>query len=190
MRAFGLLCSLLLTSLSVACEDEELPEILVVRDFELTDQTGERFASDELEGRVWIASFFFTSCTSICPLLTSHVGNLQRRTVDAPGIQFVSVSVDPETDTPERLRDYARRYDADLSRWTFLTGARRDVHELVVEGFRMNMGEREEAEAGYDIPHSGNLLLIDRNGVLRGQYETDQAGLQALERDARQLAAR
>ncbi len=181
----GVLAALVPTSMACGSEDE-LPEIFVVRPFTLTDQTGAPFDSTSLRGHTWIANFMFTSCTSICPLLTTHVANLQRRLADTD-VRFVSITVDPEVDTPAVLSAYAERYAADPHRWSFLTGPREDVRRVVVENLHASMGEAETREAGFDIAHSGKLLLVDGNGVVRGQYDTDRAGLEAIERDARRL---
>lgn len=167
--------------------DEDLPEILVVRPFTLTDQTGQPFDSATLRGRVWIVSFLFTSCGSICPLLTTQVGNLQRRLSDVD-VHFVSITVDPEIDTPDVLAAYAERHDADPRRWKFLTGPRESVRSVTVDVFHASMGEPDSRAPGYDIAHSGKLFLVDRQGVLRGLYETDREGLESIERDARRLA--
>ena len=169
---------------------DELPEVLVVRPFSLVDQRGEPFHSRELEGKVWVASFIFTSCRNICPMLTSQVSNLARRLEDRQDLRFVSISVDPEVDTPERLAAYADRYGADPARWRFLTGPRDDVRRVVTTHFRVSMGERrDDPRAGYDIPHSDQLLLVDQAGVLRGAYATDRAGLDRLAGDVDRLLA-
>ena len=164
---------------------DELPEILVVSDFELTDHHGQRFASDRLDGHVWIASFVFTSCRDVCPLLTNQVANLHRR-VSQPEVRFVSVSVDPEVDTPERLAEYAGRYGAD-ERWVFLTGEPREVRRVVTQILRVAMGERNDVAGGYDIAHSEQLLLVDARGVLRGAYDTDRDGMRRLEEHIERL---
>lgn len=180
-RALGALLAIS----AVGCGGDELPEILVVRDFALTDQHGQPFASDRLRGKVWVASFVFTSCRSVCPLITNHVANLHRR-VDSPDVRFVSVSVDPEVDTPERLAAYAGRYRAD-DRWIFLTGEPRVVQEVVTEIFHVPMGAPRPDEGGYDIAHSEQLFLVDARGVLRGRYDTDRAGIDRLARDIGKL---
>lgn len=175
--------------LAAGCGGEpDLPEMLVVRDFTLTTQENQPFDSRSLEGKVWVASFVFTSCRDVCPVITNQVANLHRRVSDER-VRFVSISVDPTVDTPEVLQEYATRYRAD-HRWIFLTGAPDDVRRVVTQSFRMAMGEAERrGESGYDIPHSERLALVDRHGVLRGQYETDRAGMDALARDIDRLLA-
>lgn len=166
------------------------PDVLMpIAPFALVDQDGRGFASDEaLRGKVWIAGFAFTSCTSICPMLTSQMANVQRR-LDPYGdrVHLVTITVDPETDTPERLREYAERYGADLERWSFLTGEPERVRETIEQGFRRPIGARTETPSGYDILHSGDLMLVDQDGVLRGLYPTDAEGLDRLVSDVAAL---
>ncbi|AKF10683.1 SCO family protein [Sandaracinus amylolyticus] len=161
------------------------PEVLMpIAPFELVDQDGRAFGSAQLRGQVWIAGFAFTSCTSICPMLTSQMANLQRRLAErGDDVQLVTITVDPETDTPARMRAYAEQYRADLRSWSFLTGEPQRVRETIEQGFRRPIGARRDVEGGYDILHSGDLMLVDRDGMLRGIYPTDQDGLDALMRD-------
>lgn len=181
-RSFALALALF----AAGCGGEsDLPEILVVRDFTLTTQAGEPFDSRSLSGKVWVASFVFTSCRDVCPLITNQVANLHRRVTDER-VRFISISVDPTVDTPEVLREYRARYRAD-DRWTFLTGEPDAVRRVVTQIFHVSMGEPQRGRGGYDIPHSEQLMLVDRHGVLRGQYETDRAGIDALTRDIDRL---
>lgn len=156
--------------------------------FELTDQDGRAFASEQLRGKVWVVGFAFTSCISICPMLTSQMANLQRR-LESHGdrVHFVTITVDPAIDTPERLRAYAAQHHADLSRWSFLTGEPAEVRATLQRVFFVPIGERREVEGGYDILHTGQLMLVDRNAQMRGLYPTDAESLESLERDVARL---
>ena len=156
------------------------PVIGQVPAFELVDQNGNPFSLSDLEDDVWVANFIFTSCPSICPLLTRGMARLQER-YDAYGIEeirLISISVDPENDTPEVLRDYAELYEADLERWTFLTGEEPAIRELIVKGFKAAMGEPVTDDAGLiDIMHSGKFVIVDPDGGVRGYYDGDAEGL-------------
>jgi len=162
-------------------EPEPPPVLGELPPFELVAASGEPFGLDDLEGRVWVVNFFFTRCGAICPRLTAAMHSLQERYEAAgtgPGLGLLSVTVDPDHDTPEVLGDYARRHDVDAGRWTFLTGDRAAVERLVEQGFRTAIGPPGQDEAGWiDIAHSGRLVLVDRRGRIRGYYETDAAGL-------------
>ena len=164
-----------------------LPEMVPISDFTLTDQDGADFGTAQLAGKVWIADLIFTSCPSICPMMSTQMGNLHRR-IDDPRVAFVSISVDPEVDRPEVLRAYAERYRADTDRWHFLTGTLEDVNRVVHLSFRLPMGDRMDREDGqYDILHTGRFILIDQRATMRGLYETNRAGQDQLEHDVQRL---
>jgi protein SCO1/2 len=156
------------------------PVVGQVPPFELVDQNGNSFSFSDLEGRVWVANFIFTSCPSICPLLTRGMAGLQQRydTYGIDEIKLVSFSVDPENDTPEVLRDYAALHEADPGRWTFLTGEEAEIRELIVNGFKTAMSEPLTNDAGLiDIMHSGKFVIVDTSGGIRGYYDSDAEGL-------------
>ncbi len=180
--------TLLLALLASGCSREEpLPDLLPIGDFSLTDQDGETVTNEDLRGKVWVVDFIFTSCPDVCPVLTTQMANLHRR-IDSDDVRFVSVSVDPAHDTPERLREYAARYRADTSRWSFLTGDPESMRLTLERAFAQPVGERTEIGDGrYDILHAGRFMLIDRRGRLRGLYETNAEGLGRLEHDALRL---
>lgn len=158
--------------------------------FELIDQNHRRFGSEDLRGKMSIVGFAFTSCTSICPMLTSQMVNLERRLAPlGDRVHFVTITVDPEVDTPERLFEYAERHSANLDRWSFLTGEPRVVRATLERVFFVPVGERREIEEGYDILHTGQLMLIDRHLRMRGLYPTDGPNLERLERDVHRLIA-
>lgn len=178
----------LLALLACGCSEEPLPELLPIGEFALVDQDGDEVSNADLRGKVWIVGFVFTSCPDVCPVLTTQMANLHRR-IDSGDVRFVSVSVDPEHDTPERLREYAARFRADTSRWSFLTTREPGSMRGVIErAFRQPVGPRAEMGDGrYDILHAGRFMLVDQRGTLRGLYETDAEGLERLERDALRL---
>lgn len=148
--------------------------------FSLTDQDGRPFGSEQLRGRVYVASFFFARCVSICPAVMRAMSRLQERYAAAGmnEVRLVSISVDPGADTPEVLREHGSRYGQDRSRWTLLTGEPELVRRLLHEGFRVPVGEREDLGGGlFDIAHSGKLALVDGRGRVRGFYDATEAGL-------------
>ncbi len=156
------------------------PVLRQVPSFSLVAADGRPFGSEDLRGHVYVASFFFTRCPSICPTLMKGMATLQRRFRDEAldSIRLVSISVDPDHDTPERLRAASSGYGVDSSRWVLLTGPRERVHELAVDGFQVALGAPEAADGGIlDIAHTARLLLVDGNGALRGIYDSDELGL-------------
>lgn len=156
------------------------PRLAQLPAFSLEDQRGQRFGSRELRGHVYVASFFFTRCPSVCPKLMRALRRLQqqydRYAVD---VRLVSISVDPEHDTPAVLRAYAARYGADARRWTFLTGTEQAIRSLLGAGFQTHVG-RPEAQGGglIDIAHSAGLVLVDQQGWMRGRYGSELDGLE------------
>ena len=166
---------------SRSTREPEIGVLARIADFELTDQDGRAFGSSQLRGKVWIAGFAFTSCTTVCPMLTSQMANLQRRLAPhGDRVHLVTVTVDPETDTPAVLRAYAERHHADLAGWSFLTGSPEQVRATITRGFLVPIGEREDTPGGYDILHTSQLMLIDDQHRLRGLYPTDADGMAAL----------
>jgi protein SCO1 len=155
--------------------------------FSLVNERGERFGSDDLKGRIWVADFVFTSCPTVCPKLTKRMAEIQHRTRNlGDAFRLVTFTVDPENDTPERLAAYARTYRANPRKWTFLTGSLSDIEATVVKGFKLAMG-KEEIEPGtglFSIFHGERLVLVDPKGMIRGYYEATDEGIADLLRDA------
>jgi len=180
----------LLALLGCASPEPPLPEYMSLPEIRLTDQLGEPYGSEELRGKVWVADFVFTSCPSLCPMLTRRMAELQRDTVDlAEQIRFVSFSVDPETDTPPVMRAFAEAHGADASTWRFLTGPTEQMRATIVDGFRVHVGERQPLPGGgYDIAHSPTFILVDARLRVRGFYSSnDEDAQRQLRRDIRRL---
>ncbi len=155
-----------------------------VPEFHLTDQAGEPFQRGNLQGKVWVADFIFTSCGGSCPQMTAQMATLAREL--PPTVELVSVTVDPQRDTPPVLAQYAQAHGAQPDRWHFLTGPPEAIQRLALEGFRFSFASGgEEPEP---ITHSVRFALVDRQGVVRGTYDgTDSKALERLVRDARYL---
>lgn len=159
--------------------------------FELTNERGAPYGSADLRGKIWVADFVFTSCPTVCPKLTQRMLEIQRRSRHlGDAFHLVTITVDPENDTPEKLAAYAQGYKADPLRWTFLTGSLDAIEGTVVKGFKMAMGKEESAPGSglFSIFHGERLVLVDAEGNLRGYYEADDAGISALLHDAGVIA--
>ncbi len=173
-------------------EPDPPPVLRQLPEWRLVDQNGDAFGSGDLAGEVYVASFVFTRCATVCPRLTAEVSRLERRYREegVEGVRLVSFSVDPEHDTPERLRDYAGRRGLDLERWRLVTGDRQDVRSVVVDGFALPMGERIDLAGGLvDVAHAARLVLVDRAGGVRGYYGSDEVGLDEVFHRTRQILA-
>jgi protein SCO1/2 len=154
-------------------------------DFTLTESNGQPLHRSELAGKVWVAEFFYTSCPGPCPVLTGKVGEVQKALGANSDVRLVSISVDPEKDTAETLKTYAKRYDAGPN-WYFCTGDKAAIFALAHDGFKLPIAEGTP-ESG-PVTHTTRLVLVDKAGTVRGFYEgTSEEGVQALVRDARHL---
>ncbi len=148
-------------------------------DFSLIDQRGEEYGLADLAGEVWVANFFFTSCVTVCPPLMRAAAGLQERFAAARvPVRQVSITVDPFTDTPDRLTRFGRAYGVDPKHWRLLTGDEEAIRALVLHGFRTHMGSSEQLSDNIvDIAHSTHFVLVDGAGRLRGYYGSDPAGV-------------
>jgi len=141
---------------------EQLPVIRAVPEFSLTDQNGQTVTNADLRGKIWIADFIFTRCKGPCPLMTARMLEMQKALTKTPEVKLVSVTVDPEYDTPEVLKAYAEANFADPERWKFLTGDKTVIEKLVTEGFMQHLAE----ENGEPV-HGTMFLIVDGNGMVR-----------------------
>ena len=132
--------------------------------FEMTSQGAEQFPFKELEGKVWIASLFFSSCPHECKSLNQAIAALNRDP-DFKDVQFVSISVDPDVDSPQTLAEYAQLFDADPEKWLFLTS---DLSQVA------RFGRAIDVPAGFKT-HSRRLVLVDKQGKPRGQFRYNDA---------------
>lgn len=143
-------------------------------DFRLTERSGRTVGRADLADRVAIVSFIFTRCPLSCPRISSLMKGLQGK-LARTGVVLVSISVDPEHDTPEVLDAYARRFGADPDRWWFLTGPKDDVYRLIRDGFKLPVQPSEteaEAEGAEAVQHSDRLALV-KNGLVIGYFDSN-----------------
>jgi protein SCO1/2 len=155
--------------------------------FYFSDERGKQVTSTDLKGKVWIADFFFTSCRTICPLMTTNLKKLNQSTLDlSEEIQFISFTIDPDRDSPRVLKRYKKHYGIEAENWIFLTGNEEKTHLLGIENFQIFAGRDEESQGGF--AHSGAFTLVDKEGFVRGVYlGTDPKQVEQLERDVRLL---
>jgi len=172
---------------------QSLEDLGAVPDFALVSQRGDTVRLRDLAGRVWIADFIFTRCTSTCPMMTERMLDLEDALTDVSRLRFVSISVDPVYDTPARLAEYAASYGADPERWIFLTGEKAAVRSLSVEGFRLGVEEATSADkaAGAEmVMHSTRFVLVDARGHIRGYYDgISPDAMKKLQKDVRRLTS-
>ncbi|HEY2900720.1 MAG TPA: SCO family protein [Polyangia bacterium] len=168
------------------------PVLGTVPAFALTDQAGRRMGTAELQGKVWVADFIFTSCQEACPLLSQKMAEVMRRArLLGPDFHLVSLTVDPERDTPARLAEYGARFGANPQKWSFLTGPMDVIEGAVVDGFKEGL-ERTPARVAagtvadpagptfWEIFHGEHLVLVDRQLRIRGYFSATPEGLDQL----------
>lgn len=145
--------------------------------FRLTDQTGRPFGSADLEGRRWVANFIFTRCMGPCPVLSTKMARLHRDFEERADIAFVSFSVDPAHDTPSVLARYADGYDADATRWRFLTGDVDAVAAVIRDNFHVAVETPpHRGHAAPQIIHSTRFVLVEPDGRIARFFDSDDAG--------------
>ena len=163
-------------------------------DFSLMDRAGRRVTLADLRGKVWLANFIYTACRETCPLQTAEIARLQQEFSGARDLRFVSITVDPEHDTPAVLDAYAVRYHADPARWLFLTGSKAAIYALAKDGFKLGVTDAgtTRVETGGRlvgptpafashgskglIMHSARFVLVDRKGRIRAYHRSDDPG--------------
>ncbi|MBI4569111.1 MAG: SCO family protein [Planctomycetes bacterium] len=166
---------------------EPLPRLGQAPAFSLTDRSGATITRDSLRGRIWVADFIFTRCSTECRLMSAQMRELQDMLRPLRDVALVSFTVDPEYDTPEVLSRYANEYQADPGKWLMLTGDRDALLRLSNEGFRLHAGEVAPDDAADPPPprltHSRRIVLVDRAAVIRAYYDGTEADVASRIRD-------
>jgi protein SCO1 len=168
--------------------DPVLDDHGVLPDFSFTDETGATFTQEALRGHPTIFTFIFTRCPDICPMIAGRAERLQEKTQDRKGvaIKIVSISVDPDHDTPAALTEFAARYHADPTRWKFIVGPWEKTKELVTSAMK---NEMERGPTLGLVTHQGYFVLVDGDLHVRGFYDSNEPQrLDDLIRHARFLA--
>ena len=140
----------------------------MVPEFVLVNQDGKNFGSAQLRGKIWIADFIYTTCPGPCPMISSRMSELQKP-LEKTDVHLVSFSVDPTKDTPQVLRGYAEKLQAEPGRWDFLTGPQSTIYNLSRNGFKLAVSDGSE-DNGIPV-HSTRMILVDRHGAIRGYYD-------------------
>jgi cytochrome oxidase Cu insertion factor (SCO1/SenC/PrrC family) len=162
----------------------ELKRFAVVPSFSLTERSGKTITNHDLDGKIYVADFIYTTCPGPCPVISAAMARLQKKLAGDSRVQLVSFTVDPKDDTPPVLAAYASRFDADPQKWWFLTGPQAQVFDLIQNGFMQTLQDHhgqplEPSE--FLVLHSTYMVLVDAHGFIRGFYggldADDQASL-------------
>jgi cytochrome oxidase Cu insertion factor (SCO1/SenC/PrrC family) len=154
---------------------EPLPVLSQVSEFTLTNQAGKSATLADLRGKVWVADIIFTRCAGPCPHMTRRMKLLQDALPAASTAMLVTLTTDPEFDTPPVMRAYGEKFGADFARWFFLTGSKMEIARLAIDGVKLTTVEKkpeERADPSDLFIHSTIFVLVDKQARLRGVFET------------------
>jgi protein SCO1 len=140
-----------------------------IPDFNLIDQDGKPLRGQDLKGYTYVADFFFTSCPGICPKLTNQLKRVQEEFASNDEIKILSITVDPSHDSVEVLKNYAEMNGAIPGKWFFATGQKDSIYHLAHNGYFISAGEEKNGPEAF--LHSSKLILVDKEGRIRGYYD-------------------
>ena len=172
--------------------DGKLQKIGPAPQFELTDQNNQKITNANYKGKVYVLEFFFTTCPTICPKMNQSMIQIQNQFFGNPNFGIASISIDPEHDTSEVLKEHAASLGVKSSNWHFLTGDKKCIYDLANKGFNLYAGENSKVNGGFE--HSGLFALIDKNGNIRCRKDDygnpilyydglEKAGVKAIQQD-------
>lgn len=144
-------------------ENKKVPE------FQFVNQNGDSISNNDYLGKVYIIEFFFTTCPSICPIMNKNLVGVEEKLGHNEDFGIVSISIDPQHDTSEVLKQYAKNYGIDNPNWNFLTGDRSEIYDLANRGFGIFANQDETVPGGF--AHSGMFALIDKEGYVRSRSD-------------------
>lgn len=140
-----------------------------IADFAFTNQNGKIITQKNYENTIYVADFFFTTCPTICPKMTNNMVWLQEQLKKYPSVKLLSFSVTPDIDTPQVLKKYALKKGVDDLRWNLVTGDKKEIYYLARKSYlAVKTGKPEEL---YDMVHTENFILVDKNKRIRGFYD-------------------
>ncbi|NRT13021.1 SCO family protein [Flavobacterium sp. 14A] len=140
-----------------------------IADFTFTNQNGKTITQKDYEGKIYVADFFFTTCTSICPKMTANLFDVQAAIKDNPKVMLLSHTVFPETDSVPVLKAYAKKYNIDDKKWNLVTGDKKEIYTMARKSYlAVKLGKPDEL---YDMVHTENFVLVDTKKRVRGFYD-------------------
>jgi protein SCO1/2 len=164
--------------LNIDKKTEETPELVYINqyggrkkvpDFKFVNQDGDTITNKDYLGKVYVVEFFFTTCPSICPIMSENLVEIQNKLKGNENFGIVSITIDPEHDTPQVLKEYAEEHKVTNPNWNFLTGDRKEIYDMANLGFGIFADEDETVPGGF--AHSGLFALIDKEGYVRSRED-------------------
>ncbi|UZN55162.1 SCO family protein [Bacillus paralicheniformis] len=171
-NVFGIFLAGILTVFLSSCGTSKIENSLNydVQSFSFQNHDGKTVSLESLKGQVWVADFIFTNCKTICPPMTSHMAELQKQ-MEEENLQarIVSFSVDPENDTPEKLKKFAANYPLNFQNWDFLTGySQEEIEKFALKSFKAIVKKPEDED---QVIHQSSFYLVDQNGKVVKDYD-------------------
>lgn len=171
-NVFGIFLAGILTVFLSSCGTSKIENPLNydVQSFSFQNQDGKAVSLESLKGQVWVADFIFTNCETICPPMTSHMAELQKQ-MEEENLQarIVSFSVDPDNDTPEKLKKFAANYPLSFQNWDFLTGySQKEIEKFALKSFKSIVKKPEDED---QVIHQSSFYLVDQNGKVVKDYD-------------------
>ena len=157
-----------------------------IANFSLTNQNGNRISQRDYQGKIYVADFFFTTCPSICPIMTNNMVYIQSKIMDDPEVKLLSFSVTPEIDSVPQLKKYALEKGVNDKKWNLLTGDKKEIYTLARKSYFV---VKEDGDGGpHDMIHTENFVLVDPEKRIRGYYDgTDKTAMENLLADLKTL---
>jgi protein SCO1/2 len=140
-----------------------------VPNFQFVNQNGDSISNKDYLGKVYVVEFFFTTCPSICPIMNENLIEVEKELGKNKDFGIVSISIDPQHDTSEVLKEYAENHGIDNPNWNFLTGDKQDIYTLANKGFGIFANTDETVPGGF--AHSGMFALVDKEGFIRSRSD-------------------
>lgn len=154
-----------------------------IADFALTNQNGQRVTQEDYKDHIYVADFFFTTCQTICPIMTDHMVEIQEELASDTLVKLLSHSVIPTYDTPEVLKKYALEKGVDDRKWNLVTGSQEEIFTLARKSY-LAVKDIPGTEDDLDMVHTENFMLIDKKSQIRGYYDgTDDEAIKDLLED-------
>ena len=144
-----------------------------IADFSLINQNGETITQEFYKNKIYVADFFFTTCQTICPIMTDHMYDIQKETISDPDVLLLSHSVTPEIDSVAQLKRYAKKKLVNATKWNLVTGDKKQIYELARKSY---LAVKDAGSGGpFDMIHTENFMLIDKKQQIRGFYDGTEA---------------
>lgn len=157
-----------------------------IADFELVNQNGDTVTQKDYKNKIYVADFFFTTCQTICPIMTDHMAKIQEKLKDDDEILLLSHTVTPEIDTVAQLKRYAKEKGVIDSKWNLVTGNKKQIYDLARKSYLVSKTQGDGGK--YDMIHTENFVLVDKDRQIRGFYDgTDADAITTLLSDIEKL---